>query len=388
MLINQIVKTEEDFETKLYPKRGIALKKGQGSYVFDTTGKKYLDFMTNIGVSILGYSNPQVDKSLIEQLGKIVSTHQTFYSKERAIFLKALISILPKSLDKVVFTNSGAESVEAALKFASLITGRTGFIAAKNSYHGKTLASLSVTGQEKYHKYPIPELKDIKFVDFNNIKSLEQNISKDVAAVILEPIQGEGGIFPASKDYLKQVKKICQKNGTLLILDEIQTALRTGSWFAFESYGVTPDVLCLSKSWSYGLPFGAVILTDKLSQNISKGIHTSTFAGNPLVCSASSAVIKEIKNKKLLLNSQKMGDYFIGELTNLKSQVIKEVRGKGLMIAIELSKNATLVVKAFQEKGLLAIPTGENTIRFLPPINVSKKEIDQSLKVIKEVLSV
>lgn len=383
----QIQIIEEKNEVKLYPKRGIALIKGEGAYVFDTNGKKYLDFMTNIGVNILGYSNPAITAAISKQLMELPSSHQTFYCVSRSMFLKEILSVLPASLNQVIFTNSGAESVEAALKLAIAATGKNKFIAAFNSYHGRTLGSLSVTGQKKYRKPFLQMLGKVTHVPFNDLKALKKSLSKDVAAVILEPIQGEAGIVLPEKYYLKGVKRLCQKQGVLLILDEIQSAIRTGKWFAFEHFGVMPDILCLSKSLSYGIPFGLVITTSKVGNFMSKGGHGSTFAGNPLACTAATEVTRQIKKQKLLQNAKEMGDYFLKALGEIKHPAIVGVKGLGLWIGIELNEQITPYLKIMQDKGLLAASSSSNTIRFLPPININKKEVDEALKIIKEVFS-
>lgn len=387
-LLKQIAEIENKQEVKLYPKRGIALSKGEGVYLIDTEGKKYLDFMTNLGVNILGYSNPKITKAISEQLETLPSTHQTFYSEQRAEFLREFKTIMPEYLSQVILTNSGTESIEAALKLAMVFKGKNGFIAAKAAYHGRTLGSLTVTGQEKYKQIlPLSHQNkaDVIHVPFNDIKALKKAVNNNTAAVILEPIQGEAGIIIPDQNYLSQVRDICSKNDILLILDEIQTAIRTGSFSAFEQFGALPDILCLSKSLSYGIPFGLVITSTKIASRMPKGGHGSTFAGGPVACIAALEVIKAIKKNSLLENAINIGKYFLDELRKIKNPQIKEVRGKGLMIGLELVENVTPFLKSMQEKGLIAASSNSDTIRFLPPINVSKSEIDQALKIIKEV---
>ena len=390
MLLKQIADIENQTEVKLYPKRGVSIAKGEGVYLIDTSGKKYLDFMTNLGVNILGYSNPQITQAISKQLEVLPSTHQTFYCEKRAEFLKEFKTIMPEYLSQVIFTNSGAESIEAALKLAMVATGKNGFVAAKNAYHGRTLGSLTVTGQDKY-KLILPESHqkkaDVIHVPFNDFEALKKAINKNTAAIILEPIQGEIGIAIPDQNYLAKVRDLCTKNNILLILDEIQTAIRTGSFFAFEQYGVLPDVLCLSKSWSYGIPFGLIVTSSKLASKMPKGGHGSTFAGGPVACTAALEVIKAIKKNNLLENASKMGKFFLEELKKIKNSKIKEVRGKGLMIGLELVENVTPYLKAMQDKGLIAASSNSDTIRFLPPISVNKKEIDQALKILKGVFS-
>src|SRR3989344_5984669 len=274
--LKQITEIENTGEIKLYPKRGIAIARGEGVYLIDTSGKKYLDFMTNLGVNILGYTNPQITQAISKQLDILPSTHQTFYSEQRAAFLNELKTVMPEYLNQVVFTNSGAESVEAALKLAMIATGKSGFIAANNAYHGRTLGSLNVTGQEKY-KLILPESyqkkADVVHVPFNNIEEIKKAINKNTAAIILEPIQGEIGIAIPDQSYLAEVRDLCTKNNILFILDEIQTAIRAGSFCVFEQFGALPDILCLSKGWSYGIPFGLVVTSKKIASSMPKGGH-------------------------------------------------------------------------------------------------------------------
>jgi LysW-gamma-L-lysine/LysW-L-ornithine aminotransferase len=383
--LKQIMLTEERNEVKLYPKRGAAITKGEGVYVYDTEGKKYLDFMTNLGVSILGYTNPEITGAISKQIEAIPSVHQTFYSQARADLLKEFLEILPENLNKAVFTNSGAESIEAALKLAMAATGKTQFIAASNAYHGRTLGSLSVTGQEKYKSMFDGFLGTAIHVPYEDAQAIEKSITSKTAAVILEPIQGEAGIIIPDKKYLKEVKKICDKKGVLLILDEIQSAIRTGVWFAFERSGIVPDILCLSKSLSYGVPFGLVFTTEQVAEKMPKGGHGSTFAGNPMAAVAATEVVKKIKKKKLLKNAVEVGGYLLEGLKKIKHPAIVKVRGAGVMIAIELKENTTPYLKKMQDLGLIAASSSSDTIRFLAPVCITKKDADFALKITGEV---
>ena len=386
--LKKIIATEANSAVQLYPKRGIALARGEGSYVLDTNEKKYLDFMTNLGVNILGYSKPSVTSAVAKQLETLPSTHQTFYSPPRADFLDELKSIFPQALSKVIFTNSGAESVEVALKLAMAATGKSGFIAVSNAYHGKSLGSLSLTAQESYKTNFLPFIsKEVLRIPFNDIDATKKNISGSTAAVIVEPIQGEAGVILPGENYLSELKELCQSRGILLIFDEVQSAIRTGSWLASEQYGVVPDIACFSKSFSYGIPFGFVVAMKEIGDKLSKGGHGSTFAANPLACVAAAQVIRQIKTQQLLENAKRMGNYFLEELKNIQDPVILEIKGRGLMIGIALKDPTTPYLKKLQDMGLIAASSSSNTIRFLPPINVSKTEIDEALKIIKEVFS-
>jgi [amino-group carrier protein]-gamma-(L-lysyl/L-ornithyl)-L-glutamate aminotransferase len=385
--LDQIRNLEKENEVTLYPKRGIALAKGEGIFIYDTEGKRYIDCMTNIGVNILGYGNAYVANPIAEQLQTLPSTHQSFYTEKRAEVLAEITSILPESLSKIIFTNSGAESVEAALKLAISATGKNKFIACVNGYHGRTFGALAATGQEKYREPYLPLKPEFTHIPFNDITAFKKAITNDTAAVLLEPIQGEGGVLIPDKNYLKQVKKLCTEKKILLICDEVQSAIRTGTWLASSQFGVTPDIVCLSKSLSYGLPFGIVATTKPVSDLMPKGAHGSTFAGNPLSCAATASVLSFIKKKKLLANAAVVGDYFIKKLQTVKHPLIKEIRGRGLMIAMELSVPSTPYIKKLQDMGLITIPTAGNAIRFLPPITLTKKDVDAIIKIVEEVFS-
>jgi len=385
MNINKIIELEKNYEVGLYPKRGIALQKGSGIYLFDTEGKRYIDCMTNIGVNILGYGNSSIANAIAYQISALPSCHQSFYSEQRAILLKEFTDILPSQLSKIIFTNSGAESIEAALKLARIATGKKKFIAATNSYHGKTFGALSVTGQEKYRLPFLPLLPEIIHVPFNDILAMEHVIDNETAAIIIEPIQGEGGILIPNGEYLKKLKALCERNNVLFIADEVQTAIRTGTWLACEQFDVVPDIVCLSKSFSYGLPFGVVVTTSSIANKMKKGGHGSTFAGNPTVCVTARQVIRYLKKENLLESARIVGTYFLEQLQSIKNSLIKKVRGAGLMIGLELFEEVTPYVKSMQNKGLLTIPTSHNTIRFLPPVTFTKEHVDEVVKIVKEV---
>ena len=388
MNLKQISDIENASEVKLYPKRGIALERGEGTYVYDTDGKKYLDFMTNIGVNILGYTNLSVTAAISQQLENLPSTHQTFYSDKRAEFITELETMLPDTFTQLIFTNSGAESIDAALKLAMTATGKSGFIAVTNAYHGKSLGSLSVTASEAYKQNYMAFInKDVFHVAFNDIEAVKQNINGNTAAVIVEPIQGEAGVVLPDENYLSELKQLCLSKNILLIFDEVQSAIRTGSWLASEQYGVMPDIACFSKSFSYGIPFGFVVTTKEVGDLMSKGGHGGTFSGSPLACAAALETIKQIKKEGLLENAKELGKYFLKQLEKLEHPSIVKVKGKGLMIGIEISEKTTPYLKKMQDAGLIAASSSTDTVRFLPPINVSKKEIDEALVIIREVFA-
>lgn len=365
--------------------RGLTIVKGKGIYLYDEKGKKYLDFMSNFGVNIFGHSHPKIVKTLKDQISKLTNLHCSFANEKRSLASKLLIEKCG-NFSKVYWSNSGSEAVEAALKFAVLFTGKKKFIAAKNSYHGKTLGALSATYSQKYRKPFEPLLWDFVFVDFGNSEAIEKAIDEKVGAVILEPIQGEGGIIVPPENYLKEVREICNKKGVLLILDEVQTGVgRTGKFLASQIFGVEPDILCLGKSLGGGIPIGATLLTEKIAEKIQKGIHTSTFGGNPLACAGVLATLSLI-NENLLSRVNRLGDYFLEKLREIKSEKIFQVRGKGLMIGVELRLKNTLVLKPLQKKGVLAIPAKENVVRFLPPFIIKETDIKKVVKLFRESL--
>lgn len=374
---------ERKYLANTYPFRGLTIVRGKGVYLYDSEGKKYLDMMSNYGINIFGHSHPKIIKALKTQLSKLINLHSSFTNDQRALASELLVKKCDQNLTKVFWSNSGSEAVEAALKFAVLATKKKKFIAAKGSYHGKTLGSLSVTFNQKYRKSFEPLLWEVDWVEFGDLQEIKKVIDQKTAAVILEPIQGERGIILSPANYLKKVREICDEQNVLLIIDEIQTGLgRTGSFLA--SQGVKPDILCLGKALGGGIPIGATIITEEIAKTLSPGIHTSTFGGNPLALAGALAVLNLI-DEKLLSRVQKLGDYFLKRLREIKSQQIKEVRGKGLMLALELKLTNTPILKALQERRILAIPARENVVRFLPPFIIEKKHIDQVIRVLKEI---
>ena len=373
-----------------YPNRGIAIVRGKGVYLYDQDGKKYLDLMSNIGVNILGHSNQFIIQRLQAQFKKLINLHCSFSNDVRSQLLQKLLKFLPPHLKRVYFCSTGTETVEAAIKFACLSTGRFKFIAAKNGFHGKTLGSLALTSSSdgKYQKPFEKILPKFRFVKYGDLKDLEKKLDKSIAGVILEPIQGEGGIIVPPKGYLKKVQKLSKNNGSLLILDEIQTGMgRTGTFLASQQENVKPDIVCLSKGLGGGIPIGTTIITEEISTKIPRGIHTSTFGGNPLSCCGCLAILEYFEKNNLLSHVNKMGQYFIKNLKKIKSKKIKKIRGQGLMIGIQLKINATPILKKLQDEGIIAAPSVEDTIRLLPPLIIEKNHIDFAILKFREVLS-
>ncbi len=364
---------------------------GNGCYVRDSEGKEYLDFLAGIAVNSLGYNHPGFNKAVETQLKAIIHYSNLFYNRQQIELAEKLVK--NSHFDKAFFCNSGTEAVESALKLAKKYgkifnKGAWKIVAMKNSFHGRTTGSLSLTGQMKYQDSFLPLLPGISFADFNDFESLTGKIDSETCAVILEPIQGEGGIYPAEKEYLKKIRDLCTKKNIALIFDEVQCGTgRTGKLFAHEHYNVVPDIVCLAKGLGGGLPIGAVLSTEKF--NIFKpGDHASTFGGNPLVCSGALSVLHELIDKNLLEHVVKVSRHLKKRLTVLQNNYpsVVSVRGIGLMMGIELNIDAGKIVSNCREKGLLLATAGGSVIRFVPPFIVTEKEIDTAIDIIDSVL--
>lgn len=367
---------QQEYMVNTYINRKLTLIKGDGLFLFDENGHKYLDFMSNYGVNIFGYNHPKITKTLSNQLKQLTSLHGSFNNNIRAIASEALIKRCGEKYSQVYWSNSGTEAIEAALKFAVLATGKRKFIVANHGYHGKTLGALSATFGEKYKKPFEPLLWQFISIPYDNPKALSQAIDKNTAAFIVEPIQGESGIIIPNKGYLSKIKKICEKKGVLLILDEIQTGLgRTGYFLTSQKENVSGDILCLGKGLAGGIPVGATIINKRVRSSIYKHIHTSTFGGNPLACAGVLATLS-LLDKTQLDHNIKTGQYFLKKLSSLKPKLINQVRGEGLMIGLDVKDKRNEILKTLQEESILAIPAGDNVIRFLPPYIIEKKHVD------------
>jgi predicted acetylornithine/succinylornithine family transaminase len=390
MKTKEIIKDFDLFVMQTYGRYPLVVAKGKGKYVWDDKGKKYLDFFPGWAVSGLGHCHPLVVKRVKEQLNKIIHVPNNYYNLLQGKLAKEIIK---NSFNGTVFfCNSGAEAIEGAIKLARKYgyPKKYEIISMKKSFHGRTLAAITLTGQPKYHKGFKPLPKGFKYVEFNNFTALKKAVTKKTAAIVIEPIQGEGGINVATKEYLKKVKALCVKNDILLIFDEVQCGMgRTGKMFAFEHYGIKPDVMTLAKTLGGGFPIGALVASKKVSQVLTPGTHASTFGGSPIVCVASLAVFEAIKKDKLLLNVNKVGSYLVKKLESLKKKypkIIKGLRGKGLMLGIELHIEGTQLPVMALKEGLLINCTQGNILRMLPPINITKKDVDEALKLFENVL--
>jgi acetylornithine/LysW-gamma-L-lysine aminotransferase len=370
--------------TRLHPiplhvDRGISLARGEGSYLWDDQGRRYLDLMTNYGVNLLGHAHPHVNAAIDRQASLLTNAHQSFDSPARQEFLDTLAGFLPSALSRMSFANSGAEAVEAAMKYTRVATGRTGIIATHRAYHGRTFGALSATSDAKYREPFMPMLEGTRHVPFDNLPAMAEAIDDSTAAVIIEPIQGEGGIRVPTDGYLRGLRELCSANGSLLIIDEIQTGFRTGAPLAFTREGIVPDILCLSKSIANGLPIGVTIVTEPVSERVPKGSHGGTFSGNPLVCAAGVATLQVLADDRLHARAAEKGQRFQQRVRELGLSQIREVRGRGLLLAVELKKPATPVIKAMQERGVLVLPAGGTVIRFLPSILIEDAQLDEGI---------
>ncbi len=376
---------EERYVLPVYPRRNIVLVRGKAAKLYDEEGREYIDCASNVGVSNIGHGNESVAKAIYEQYLTLGNCYAMFYNPVRARLAEKLVSLAPGRLKKVFFCNSGAEAVEGAIKFARASTGKTGIIAAMRGFHGKTFGALAATWGPEYQKPFEPMLAGVTHIPYNNFAKLKDSVNKDTAAVILEPVQGEGGVRVGDKDFFRSVRELCDSQGLLLVMDEVQTGFgRTGTLFACEQF-VEPDLLCVAKSLAGGIPMGAVLCSDKV--NVPMKSHTSTFGGNPIACAAALATLEVIQQQGLAGKAGTLGHYLIEGIKALKSEKIREVRGLGLMIGIELKEKAGPYVQALMEKGVIVLLAGANVIRLLPPLVISKEEIDQALQALKEVLT-
>lgn len=379
-----ITALDRDLQPNMYAKRGIALVRGEGATLWDAEGNSYIDGMSNYGVNILGHAHPALTEAISKQAGQLLNVHQSFSSDVRARYLQALLDIAPENMATAWLSNSGAEAIEAALKFARAVTGRRNLVATQRAYHGRTAGASEATA-------PKPgeggEPGEVTHVPFDDLDSLDGAVDENTAAVIIEPVQGEAGIHVPADNYLSAAAGIAHRSGALLILDEVQTAFRTGDWFVANSQSIEADILCSAKALAGGVPIGATLLTREVSDAIPSGIHGSTFGGNPLACAAGIATIQAIESEGLLQRSIDLGNRLRDGITALEAKQVRDVRGCGLMIGIDVRGRVTPVLRGLQDRGVLALPAGNQTLRFLPPLVITDSQIDQIIEALGEVLT-
>ncbi len=384
----QIFELELQHGSGAYRPAPVALVRGEGPYVWDAEGNRYLDFNTGVGVALLGHAHPALTRALSDQAGRLMTCAAGYFPNDvRAQFLQKLVDVLPEGLERVFLSNSGAEAVEAALKLARACTGRSKVVAATRGFHGRTLGALSATWKPDYKKPFEPLVPGFEHVPFGDLDALERAVDGRTAAVILEPVQGEGGVHPAPPGYLRAAGALCAAHGALLVLDEVQTGLRTGAWLYSEREGVVPDVVCLGKGLGGGVPIGATVFRSSLS--FQRGQHGSTFGGNPLACRAALAVLETVERDGLLERGRELGAYFLKELQGLVEEFpdkAREARGVGLMLGLQLRFKAAPVLDALRRRGVLALSAGPTVVRFLPPLVIKRAHVDRAVEVLHEVL--
>ncbi|MDG6957129.1 MAG: aspartate aminotransferase family protein [Nitrososphaerota archaeon] len=381
---------EDSYEAHAFNKFPLAIVRGKGSLVWDSEGKEYIDFMSGIGVALVGHCNDSVIDAVREQVGRLITCHGSYYNDARAGFVERLAKAAPKGLGRVLLTSTGTESVEAAIKLARRHTARKKVVAMKGAFHGKTYGSLSATWSKKYRDPFGPLLEGFGFAEYADAKSLESLVDGDTAAVIAEPIQGESGIIVPPDGYFREVREICDRNGALLIFDEIQSGLgRTGKMWASEHWGVVPDIMTVSKGLGGGLPIGAAIATDEVAGSLKGGEHTSTFAGNPLSCAAGSATLDYIARNDLPARAREKGEALKSGLAKVASahRLVKEVRGLGLMLALQTRVDIHSMLLAAQSRGVITAYSGRDTFRLLPPLVVEDAQMARGLEVLDRVMA-
>jgi acetylornithine/LysW-gamma-L-lysine aminotransferase len=382
--------SEDAYLGNLYQRFPINISKGKGVIVWDVSGKEYIDCMGGYGVALVGHCNDRVINAIKNQSDNLITCHMSVYNNTRLKFLQKMSKISPKELSKVFFSNSGAEAIEAALKFSRKYTGKNGIIAMTGGYHGKTFGALSVTYNEKYRKSFQPLLEGVKFVSYNNPSKIEDSLDNSIGTVIIEPIQGETGIIVPPDDFLQKVRKICDQNNLVLIFDEIQSGLgRTGKMWAGEHWSTTPDIMCLAKGIAGGLPMGLTLCKSEILDAMKLGEHSSTFAGNPLSCAAGIATIDSLVEDNLVDNAVKVGNLFKNGLLELKEnhRIVRDVRGLGLMLALELRFDIKDVLFEGIKEGLLMLYSGRNIIRLLPPLVIDEVKVLKTLDIMDNLLT-
>lgn len=390
MDLNEIKKLYDGYVLSTYTRQDICLVKGEGAWVEDISGKKYLDFFPGWAVSGIGHRHPKVVEKLESQLGRILHVSNNFYNDMQPVLARKIIE--HSFPGRVFFSNSGAEANEGAIKLARRYgnPGRYEIITMEKSFHGRTLATLTATGQDKVKKGFAPLPEGFKHVPFNDIEALKNAVTDKTVAVMLEPVQGEGGINVAGEAYMKELADICKEKDILLIVDEVQTCMgRTGEMFAYKHFGIEPDAMTLAKSLGGGLPIGALVVGERLKDVLTAGTHASTFGGSPIVCAAALGVFEAIEKENLLKNAVKMGKYLVDKLNQMKQKngVIRQVKGKGLMIGVELDlEDASSVTEKCVELGLLINCTQKNVLRIMPPITISEEDADLALEKLSKAL--
>lgn len=383
-----VMDLEARYTSGVYPKRPLAIVRGQGARVWDAEGREYIDCVGGQGAANLGHAHPAIVEAIGRQAATLISCPEIFYNDQRALLSARLAAVAPTGPETRVFLcNSGAEANEAALKFARLSTGRPGIVAAMRSFHGRTFGALSATWNKEYRQPFEPLVPGFSHVPYNDVAALEAAVGDDTAAVILEVVQGEGGVHPATAEYLGRAQELCRARGALLIIDEVQTGYgRTGRLFACEHYGLTPDLMTIAKSMAGGLPMGACLIGPRVT-GIRPLAHGSTFGGNPLACAAALATLEVMQRDALPERAARLGADLLGRLRRIESPLIREARGLGLLVGVDLRVKVTPILQKLQARGVLALPAGATVLRLLPPLVIEEEDLERVSDVIAEVLT-
>lgn len=381
----QIQDIEAQHTSGLYTKRPLAIVRGAGARVWDSDGHVFIDCVAGHGAANVGHCNPAVVEAITGQARTLLTCPEMFYNDRRAELMARLAALA--RMPRVFLCNSGTEAIEAAIKFARLATGRTEIVATMRGFHGRTYGALSATWEKKYREPFEPLVPGFRHIAYNDTAALEETVTDRTAAVLLEVVQGEGGVRPGSAEFLHTAQRLCRARGALLIVDEVQTGFgRTGRMFAIEHFDLKPDLLCLAKSIAGGVPMGATLMGPRAGELPSQ-VHGSTFGGNPLACAASLAAIDYLQAHKLPERAAELGAWFIGELRRIDSPLIREVRGLGLMVGIELKQKVTPFLQALMARGVLALPAGLTVMRFLPPLVISQEDLARVVEGVAGVLT-
>lgn len=389
MNTQQIIETESKYTSGVYSKRPAAMVRGKGARLWDSDGKEYIDCVGGQGSANIGHAHPAVTNAIAEQAARLSVATEVFYNDQRAMLEEKLVQIAPPQakINRVFLANSGAEANEGSIKFARYHTGRQDIVSTMRGFHGRTMGALSATWEPKYREPFAPLVPGFKFIPYDNLDKAAQTIDENTAAVILEIVQGEGGVRPGSREFIEGIAKLAHERGALVILDEIQTGFgRTGKMFASEHYDIEPDLMSVAKSIAGGLPMGAVLISERI-RKLEPQIHGSTFGGNPLICAAANATIDAIQAENLPQRAAELGEYALGRLKRIESPLIRDVRGLGLMLGVELKIKVTPVLQELMSRGVLALPAGPNVLRMLPPLVIEKADLDAAIDQIEQVLT-
>jgi len=377
---------EQQFGLALYPKRDAVIVRGEGALLFDENDKQYIDCAAGIGVANVGHCHPRVVEALQQQVAKLMVVPNTLYNDQRSQLLEKLVALSPDNIERAYLCNSGAEAVEAALKFARVSTGRTEYVTAMRGFHGRTMGAVSATFTKKYRDPFAPLVPGFSYVPLNKLEKMDAAVTEKTAAVMLELVQGEGGVNLANHDYIAGVRKLCDERGALLIIDEIQTGCcRTGKFFACEHFDLQPDMIAVAKSIASGVPMGATLISNRIK--VEPGMHGTTFGGNPIACAAALATLKVMQDENLSRRALESGEYFETELGKKSLSQLRSVRRLGLMIGLELKGKSQPVLEALMQRGVVALPAGATVLRLLPPLVISEKQIDKVIMHLHELLA-